>query len=64
MPQMNGPELHGHLTEFIPDLPVLYMSGYVGNVVVKNGSLEEEATCISKPFTAETLLDHVAKLLV
>lgn len=63
MPQMNGPELHGRLSEFIPGLPVLYMSGYAGNVVVKNGTLEEEAICITKPFTAETLLDGVAKLL-
>jgi len=63
MPQMNGPELHGRLRELMPDLPVLYMSGYAGNVVVANGSLEEEAICITKPFTAETLLDGVAKML-
>jgi len=63
MPQMNGPELHGRLKEFIPNLPVLYMSGYAGNVVVTNGTLEEEAICITKPFTSETLLEGVAKLL-
>jgi CheY-like chemotaxis protein len=64
MPQMNGPELHGRLKEIFPDLPVLYMSGYIGNVVVTDGTLEEAATCISKPFTAETLLEEVAKILV
>ena len=46
-----------------PALPVLYMSGYAGTVVVANGTLEEAACCITKPFTVETLLDGVAKLL-
>jgi PAS domain S-box-containing protein len=63
MPQMNGPELHGRLKEIFPDLPVLYMSGYSGNVVVEHGTLEEEASCINKPFTAETLLEAVAQKL-
>ena len=64
MPQMNGPELHGRLKEVFPDLPVLFMSGYIGNVVVEDGTLEEEAICINKPFTAETLLEGVSKILV
>jgi hypothetical protein len=32
-------------------------------VVVEHGTLEEEASCINKPFTAETLLEAVAQKL-
>jgi PAS domain S-box-containing protein len=63
MPQMNGPDLYERLKEFTSDLPVLYMSGYTGNVNVHDGTLEEEARCIAKPFTAETLLSEVARVL-
>lgn len=62
MPQMNGQELHRRLREFIPELPVLYMSGYTGKVDVQQGT-PEEASCIDKPFTADMLLAGVAKVL-
>lgn len=59
MPQMNGPELHSCLKEFVPDLPVLYMSGYTGNAVVTTSAPEGTTACITKPFTSETLLNGV-----
>jgi len=63
MPQMSGPELHGRLMEFMPDLPVLYMSGYTANIDVRNATLAKESVCIDKPFTADILLAGVAKAL-
>jgi PAS domain S-box-containing protein len=63
MPQMNGPELYHRIREFIPDLKVIYMSGYTSNVIVHNGTLEEEASFIAKPFTSATLLAQVTRIL-
>jgi PAS domain S-box-containing protein len=63
MPQMNGPELFQRLRDFLPALKVIYMSGYTNNMVVHNGTLEEEASFISKPFTSATLLDQVSRML-
>lgn len=63
MPQMNGPELYQRIRDFLPDLKVIYMSGYTSNVVVHNGTLEEEACFIAKPFTSAILLSQVTRML-
>ncbi len=63
MPEMSGPELYCLLTEFLSDLPALYMSGYTGNQDVTMGGLGEKDICITKPFTAEALIDGVARML-
>jgi CheY-like chemotaxis protein len=63
MPQMNGPELYGCLSEIIPGLKALFMSGYANNLSVHNGLLEEGVNFIAKPFTSETLLDHVDRIM-
>jgi PAS domain S-box-containing protein len=63
MPQMNGPELYERISELVPGLKVLYMSGYAGVVSVHNGHLEEEANYISKPFTMEAFIRKVSEVL-
>jgi PAS domain S-box-containing protein len=62
MPQMNGPELYERLVVQSPALKVLFMSGYANNISVHNGSLEEGANFISKPFTSETLVKRVYEI--
>lgn len=63
MPQMNGPELYQRIRDILPDLKVIYMSGYTSNVIVHNGTLEEEACFIAKPFNSATLLGQVTRML-
>jgi CheY-like chemotaxis protein len=63
MPQMNGPELYQRIQEFMPELKVIYMSGYTSNVIVHNGTLDEEACFIAKPFSSATLLRQVSRVL-
>lgn len=63
MPQMNGPELHERLQEFIPELKVLFMSGYANNVTVYKGALEEGVNFIAKPFTSEEFARRVSEML-
>ncbi|MBC8017225.1 MAG: response regulator [Verrucomicrobia bacterium] len=63
MPQMNGPELYGRLSEIIPGLKVLFMSGYANNLSVHDGFLEEGVNFIAKPFTSEVFLGKIAGML-
>ncbi|GFE62429.1 PAS domain S-box protein [Geobacter sp. AOG2] len=63
MPQMNGPELHGCLSQFIPGLKVLYMSGYANNVAVHGGALEEGVNFIAKPFTTEAFMKRMSGIV-
>jgi nitrogen-specific signal transduction histidine kinase/CheY-like chemotaxis protein len=63
LPQMNGPELYGRLLESCPQLPVLFMSGYGGNVVPYQDAPEVEIDFLSKPFTLEQFLERVQHML-
>jgi two-component system cell cycle sensor histidine kinase/response regulator CckA len=57
MPQMGGPELASRVAELLPDLPVIFMSGYTDQPVpLRNGV---PAPFLSKPFTASVLLESV-----
>jgi len=58
----NGPELYRRLQKLLPELPVLYMSGF------SNGSIQkvmqgEQAGFLAKPFTPVMLLEQVARIL-
>jgi CheY-like chemotaxis protein len=59
MPRMAGRELAERVQEKWPDLPVLYMSGYTDDVVVRHGVAAADLPFVAKPFTRETLLDAV-----
>jgi CheY-like chemotaxis protein len=50
MPKMSGRELYTRLSAHIPDLKVLYMSGYTNNVIVHHGVVDEGVSYIQKPF--------------
>lgn len=58
MPGMNGGELGRRMAKLRPELPRLYMSGDLGGV-----TLEEEATCIAKPFRSNELLAALKEIL-
>ncbi|OGT99209.1 MAG: histidine kinase [Geobacteraceae bacterium GWB2_52_12] len=59
MPEMNGRELYEQLHDSLPDLRVLYISGYANEVFVHKGMLEESVNFLQKPFTAERFLERV-----
>jgi len=63
MPEMNGMELYERLLSRRPGLPVLYLSGYTSDVVIHDGTLEEGAAFIKKPFTAEQFLEGIRQAL-
>ena len=64
MPEMTGPQLFERLTESRPELPVLYLSGYRNEVVLRSGTLEEEVNFLPKPFTAEQLIGRIQQALL
>lgn len=63
MPHMNGPELYERIIGHLPELKVLFMSGYAGVVTSSNGHLEEEVNFISKPFTMEAFIRKVSEVM-
>ena len=63
MPVMNGLELYEQMEELIPDLKVLFMSGYNSNTVLHKGRLKEGVNFIQKPFTTESLVKNVGEMI-
>ncbi len=63
MPKMGGVELASHLEKMNPDLKVLFVSGYVGNIIVKDGVLKKNVNFLPKPFSVQTLAKKVNKVL-
>ncbi len=63
MPEMNGPDLVKRLQSLYPNLKWLFMSGYMTNIIARQGILDEDVHFIQKPFTIEDLAARVRKAL-
>ncbi|MBI5509799.1 MAG: response regulator [Deltaproteobacteria bacterium] len=63
MPKMGGTELAAQMRNRWPALGVVYMSGYVGTGIHDHPMLEERAEFVQKPFTAQSLLGAIRRLL-
>jgi two-component system, cell cycle sensor histidine kinase and response regulator CckA len=63
MPRLGGRELAEALRARYPGLPILFMSGYTGEELVRQGSLGGDAPLLQKPFTAAELYDLVRDVL-
>jgi CheY-like chemotaxis protein len=59
MPGMGGVELSSHLKTLRPNLKVLLMSGYAGDLIARYGAIEPEMALMEKPFTRHDLLSRV-----
>jgi two-component system, cell cycle sensor histidine kinase and response regulator CckA len=63
MPEMDGPKLAGQLVALNPELPVLFMSGFVTENEVADTSAIAQFAFIRKPFRPATLVQAVQKML-
>ena len=63
MPEMSGRELADLARERLPDLKVLYTTGYTRNAIVHNGILDAGTNLLTKPFSIEELASKVRSLL-
>jgi DNA-binding NtrC family response regulator len=58
MPDVTGPALVSRVLALRPTLPVLYMSGFPGEV-----PLAGPFPCLKKPFAVAELIDHIDQSL-
>lgn len=63
LPGINGVELANNIRALIPDIKVLYISGYNEDLIHKYGVLEEGISFLQKPFTALSLNSKVREVL-
>jgi two-component system, cell cycle sensor histidine kinase and response regulator CckA len=59
MPVMTGRDLVGRMAEIRPGLPVIFMSGYTDEDVIRRGLMERGRRFLQKPFSPDTLARHV-----
>jgi YesN/AraC family two-component response regulator len=63
MPEVNGRELYEALSAELPELRVLYMSGYTDDVIAHHGIIEEGVHLLPKPFTMAALTSKIREVL-
>ena len=63
MPEMNGMELASELRLDRPDLQVIYMSGYTGEMVARAAKLEKGVNFLPKPVKPDRLLEVIQNRL-
>ncbi len=63
MRRMDGRRLADIAVRLLPNLRVLYMSGYTADILGRQGALEPGLHLIEKPFSPEQLLSKVRELL-
>ncbi len=63
MPGMGGRLLSEKLLELAPELPILFMSGYTDDAVVRHGILHEKVNFIQKPFAPSAMARKVREVL-
>jgi two-component system, cell cycle sensor histidine kinase and response regulator CckA len=57
MPKMGGAELAGHMARDYPSIPIVFMSGYSDNPLVR--AIETTPMFLPKPFTSSALTTRV-----
>jgi CheY-like chemotaxis protein len=63
MPGLSGQEMARRIRETQPELPILFISGYTDNVVLRHGLLDGTFSFLEKPFTAERLGNKIREVL-
>jgi two-component system, cell cycle sensor histidine kinase and response regulator CckA len=63
MPGMNGRVMANRVREILPQIRVVFMSGYTEHVLLHDGEVEPHLEYLQKPFTLETLTRKLAHVL-
>jgi FixJ family two-component response regulator len=63
MRHMSGPELVERLSVSHPNLKVVYMSGYTGELIAEREVLKRGITLLEKPFSRSVLLNTIHNAL-
>ncbi|MEJ5300760.1 MAG: hypothetical protein WHS38_07210 [Thermodesulforhabdaceae bacterium] len=60
---MNGRDLADRLRRTLPDLKVLFMSGYTDNIIAHHGILIPGIAFIQKPFGVKEIFKKIEEVL-
>lgn len=63
MPGMSGAEIERAVRAEAPEIPILFMSGYIGENEEKKNRSGESARTIFKPFSTAALLQKIRSML-
>ncbi len=63
LPRMRCGECADRLRSSRPGLKVVYMSGYPVDIARERGAFDESGEFVMKPFTPETLVDTIQRVL-
>jgi PAS domain S-box-containing protein len=63
MPELGGRELARRLKEIRPEVPVVFMSGYTDDDVIRRGLLESGVPFLEKPLSPEILARKIHQVL-
>lgn len=59
MPDLDGRQVADRALKLRPDLKIVFMSGYTGEAIARDGILEPGIELITKPFTQAQLAARV-----
>ena len=63
MPGLNGPDVAARLRPLLPEIKILYMSGYAADILLGPETQETDAAFLSKPFRHAELLQKIREVL-
>jgi len=63
MPEINGKELIEKMQRYLDGVKVLFVSGYTYEHLVSDGALEPGINFLQKPYSMQTLLKNIRKIL-
>ncbi len=63
MPGIHGPQIIERIRKKLPDVKVVYISGYPDETIVNHGILESDVPFIQKPFSGTTLKTRVLEVI-
>lgn len=63
MPGESGPQLVESLARICPEVPVLFISGFAGDELLRQGTLRPGTVLLPKPYTAQELGSRVREVL-
>ena len=63
MDHESGPQVYARVAALMPEVAVLFLSGYTGQSVLAKGTRQEGVAYLKKPFTAKALALRVREVL-